>query len=348
MKKTALVVCPGRGTYNKPELGSIYANIGENNANIRNFIANIDTVRESLGCPTLTELDQAPLFKTRVHQHPDNAATLIYGAGYSDFMAIDREQYEIVAITGNSMGWYTAMACAQSWDSDTAIRIVTDMAQRTAGGAGAQFIYPLVDADWRPHPDYIGAVQAQIKQHGGDLQMSIQYGGYAVLAGTEAACQAAMAALPPVDERFPLLLHGHAAFHTQLMAEASQQALQHWPEVLFKAPEIPLVDGRGKIWPTSASDAAALKHYTLGHQVTETYDFSRAITVALKEFAPDHVILLGPGAGLGGAVAQTMIAENWLGLRDKADFVTRQETPTPYVLSMGIPEQRRLVVASDA
>ena len=27
MKKTALVVCPGRGTYNKPELGSISANI---------------------------------------------------------------------------------------------------------------------------------------------------------------------------------------------------------------------------------------------------------------------------------------------------------------------------------
>lgn len=340
-KKTALVVCPGRGTYNKTELGSI-----TNNANsdiIKHFIAQVDHVRAQLQRPTLTELDQAPLFKSSLHQHPDNAATLIYGAGVADFMAIDREQFEVVAITGNSMGWYTALACAGCWDVDTGTRLVTNMAELTAKGEGAQFIYPLTDAEWRPDAARIALVQEQLERHQGALFMSINYGGYAVLAGTSDACSAAMAALPRVDERFPLLLHGHAGFHTRLMQQAATEAQQNWPAALFKAPHTPLVDGRGHIWSRRVADQQALQRYTLDHQVTQTYDFTRAVTAAVKEFAPDHIILLGPGSGLGGAVAQAMIAASWQDLRDKEDFSARQNQPLPYVLSMGITEQRALV-----
>jgi len=340
-KKTALVVCPGRGTYNKPELGSITNNA--NSDSIKHFISQVDHVRAQLQRPTLTELDQAPLFKSSLHQHPDNAATLIYGAGVADFMAIDREQFDVVAITGNSMGWYTALACAGCWDIDTGTRLVSNMAELTATGDGAQFIYPLTDAEWRPDPARIAQVQEQLQQHQGALFMSINYGGYAVLAGTSEACSAAMAALPKVDERFPMLLHGHAGFHTRLMQQAAAEAQQNWPASLFKAPHTPLIDGRGQIWSRSVADQQALQRYTLGHQVTQTYDFTQAITTALKEFAPDHIILLGPGSGLGGAVAQAMIASGWQDLRDKDDFSARQSQPLPYVLSMGMPEQRALV-----
>jgi [acyl-carrier-protein] S-malonyltransferase len=340
-KKTALVVCPGRGTYNKPELGSITNNA--NSDSIKHFISQVDHVRAQLQRPTLTELDQAPLFKSSLHQHPDNAATLIYGAGVADFMAIDREQFDVVAITGNSMGWYTALACAGCWDIDTGTRLVSNMAELTAKGDGAQFIYPLTDAEWRPNAARIAQVQEQLQQHQGALFMSINYGGYAVLAGTSEACSAAMAALPKVDERFPMLLHGHAGFHTRLMQQAALTAQQNWPASLFKAPHTPLIDGRGQIWSRSVADQQALQRYTLGHQVTQTYDFTQAVTTALKEFAPDHIILLGPGSGLGGAVAQAMIASGWQDLRDKDDFSARQSEPLPYVLSMGMPEQRALV-----
>ena len=343
-KKTALVVCPGRGTYNKSELGSI-----TNNANgdiIKYFIDQVDHVRAELNRPTLTELDQAPLFKSSLHQHPDNAATLIYAAGMADFMAIDRDQFDVVAITGNSMGWYTALACAGCWSVDTGTRLVTNMAELTAKGEGAQFIYPLTDAEWRPDPVRIEQVQEQLHKHRGDLFMSINYGGYAVLAGTSAACTAAMAELPRVDERFPLLLHGHAGFHTILMQQAATQAQQNWPASLFKAPHTALVDGRGHIWSRSITDQQALQHYTLEHQVTQTYDFTCAITAAVKEFAPDHIILLGPGSGLGGAVAQALIATGWQDLQSKSDFTVRQQQPMPYVLSMGMPEQRKLVTGS--
>ncbi|MGQ4277464.1 malonyl CoA-ACP transacylase [Pseudidiomarina sp. E22-M8] len=349
MKKTALVICPGRGTYNKPELGSISANIAASSpklrASLQAILNAIDAERETLGLATVSELDQAKLFKTSLHQRPENAAALIYAAGYLDFLSIDREQYDVVAITGNSMGWYTAMACAQAWSLDTSIRLVTSMAQLTAGGAGAQFIYPIVDSEWRPDAQRIALVEEQIAAHPGALMRSINYGGYAVLAGTEAACNAAVKALPTADERFPMVLPGHAAFHTNIMTEAADEAQESWPAAAFQAPQTPLVDGRGYQWLTPTTDIRALQRYTLGHQVTQTYDFSKAVQVAVKEHAPDHIILLGPGSGLGGAVAQALIAIGWQGLTDKTSFTEQQKTAQPYVLSMGLSEQRALVTA---
>lgn len=352
MKKTALVVCPGRGTYNKPELGSISANIESSSPKIKEdlqkILATIDQEREQLGLATVSELDQAKLFKTSLHQKPEHAAALIYAAGYLDFLSIDREQYDVVALTGNSMGWYTAMACAEAWSVNTSARLVTSMAQLTAGGAGAQFIYPIVDADWRPDPERIALVEEQLAKHQGELFRSINYGGYAVLAGTEAACSAAVKALPTADERFPMVLPGHAAFHTSIMAEAAATAQETWPVAAFQTPQTPLVDGRGQQWLSPATDLRALQRYTLGHQVTETYDFSKSVQVAVKEFAPDHIILLGPGSGLGGAVAQALIEIQWQGLTDKASFSKRQAQAQPYVLSMGLAEQRALVTAAQS
>ncbi|RUO63757.1 malonyl CoA-ACP transacylase [Pseudidiomarina insulisalsae] len=350
MKKTALVICPGRGTYNKPELGSISANLGASSPKIKedlqSVLSQIDAERAQSGLATVSELDQAKLFKTSLHQKPEHAAALIYAAGYLDYLSIDRERYDIAAITGNSMGWYTAMACGGAWSVATSTRLVTSMALLTAGGAGAQFIYPVVDSEWRPDAQRIALVEEQLAAHQGQLMRSINYGGYAVLAGTEEACAAAMKALPVADERFPLLLPGHAAFHTRLMAAAAAQAQETWPVAAFQPPQTPLIDGRGQQWLSPETDRTALQRYTLGHQVTETFDFTKAVQVAVKEYAPDHIILLGPGSGLGGAVAQSLIAINWQGLRSKADFSERQtQADVPYVLSMGLAEQRALVTA---
>jgi hypothetical protein len=90
------------------------------------------------------------------------------------------------------------------------------------------------------------------------------------------------------------------------------------------------------------SDVAALWDYTLGEQVTETYDFTLAVQVGVKEFAPDIVIVLGPGETLGGAVAQSLIGVNWLGMESKAEFIRRQ-AGDPFVLAMGREDQRGMV-----
>ena len=70
-----------------------------------------DAYRVSQGQPTISELDGAEAWKAGVHARGDNASALIFACSYTDFLVIDRETFEIVAVTGNSMGWYTALAC---------------------------------------------------------------------------------------------------------------------------------------------------------------------------------------------------------------------------------------------
>lgn len=338
MKKSALVVCPGRGTYNKAELGYIGKHVKDSA-----LIAAFDKVRAELGLASVSELDSAAQFSRSMHLKADNAAALIFAAGLQDYRSIDPQQFDVVAVTGNSMGWYTALGCAGVLAPDSGMQLVSDMARLTADGAGMQFIYPLIDDNWQTDSQRTALVQQQLQQHAGALFMSIVYGGYAVLAGTDNAVKAAMAALPPCDERFPLLLAGHAAFHTQLMQASSDNALALWPASRFGAPQLPLIDGRGHIWPSWGTDLAALQRYTLQHQVCQTYDFSKALQVAVKEFAPEHIILLGPGASLGGAVAQSLIQIGWQGMSSKQDFVEAQQATVPFVLSMGMPEQRSVI-----
>lgn len=329
MKQTAVVVCPGRGTYQKTELGSLAPFYGETVLNT------IDQTRQQLGLATVTELDSAPTYLTATHQKPENNAALIYSAGVAQFQALRldlAEQYDIVAVTGNSMGWYTALSCAGVWEHDFGIEVVSAMAQLTAKAQGQQFIYPLLDEHWRLDPSKDAAVRQQLAAHPGELWMSIEYGGYAVLAGSKTAVTAAMSALPPVDGRFPLLLHGHAAFHSPLMQQAAADALARFSEQQFLRPKTALIDGSGMIWHPGAVDRAALWRYTFETQVADCYHFSRALQVAVKEFAPDKLILLGPGQNLGGAVAQSLIQIGYAGLHSKQDFVALQQSDKPLLL----------------
>ena len=98
-RKKAIIVCPGRGTYNKSELGYLY----RFHADKGDFIRSIDEHRKQSQQTTITELDQAKVFDPRMHTRGDNASSLIYACAYADFLSIDPEQFEIVAITGNSM-----------------------------------------------------------------------------------------------------------------------------------------------------------------------------------------------------------------------------------------------------
>lgn len=342
MKKTALLVCPGRGTYNKTELGYITKLLKD-----AALLAKFDAVRARQALPTVSELDQQAVFSRTMHLKAENAAALIFAAGINDYHCIDTEQFEIVAVTGNSMGWYTALGCAGALSPEKGMQLVSDMAMLTADGAGAQFIYPVIDDNWQPDKTRQALVDAQLKRHHGKLFMSIVYGGYAVMAGTTDAVKAAMAELPPCDDRFPLLLPGHAAFHTELMQQASDKALTMWPPTEFNSPQIPLIDGRGHIWPALGANLTQLQQYTLQHQVCQAYDFSLALQVAVKEFAPAHIILCGPGMSLGGAVAQSLISIGWHGLGSKQDFALVQQQPFPFVISMGDPQQRRYCTSDD-
>ena len=126
------------------------------------------------------------------------------------------------------------------------------------------------------------------------------------------------------------------------MTGSSAKAKAELPASLFGAPAIPLVDGRGHIWRRFASDPVEMWGYTFGHQILAPYDFALSVEVAVREFAPDVVILPGPGDTLGGAIVQALIGIEWQGIAGKGDFMARQASD-PILLSMGRAEQRALV-----
>jgi [acyl-carrier-protein] S-malonyltransferase len=175
--------------------------------------------------------------------------------------------------------------------------------------------------------------------------LSIELGGMLVLAGNEVGLSAFEQVVEPIQQRFPMRLGNHAAFHTPLMAPVAAEGRKQLPVDLFGAPALPLVDGRGAIWWPGATDIDALYAYTLGAQVTERYDFTRAITVAAREFAPDLFIIAGPGTTLGSAVIQSLISAEWRGLQKRGDFQAVQDDGA-ILISMGMPQQRVFVLSN--
>ncbi len=340
MRKTAVLICPGRGTYNAPELGYIARHFGS-----PALLGEFDAYRTAQGQETVSALDGAEKFSARVHTRGDNASPLIYAASLLDAQAISAD-YDIVAVTGNSMGWYTALAAGGALDPMAGFAVVNTMGMLMQEHLiGGQTLYPFVDDNWQEIPgkrDELLTLVADIDgRDGAVLAVSIRLGGMLVLAGNEAGLKAFEAAVPAYD-RYPLRLPNHAAFHTALQEPVAAEGRARLGVDLFGTPQTPLIDGRGAIWWPRATDAKALRDYTLGAQVTETYDFTHAIQVAAREFAPDAFIVTGPGATLGGAIAQSLIAIDWDGMDSKAAFQRRQ-ADDPVLIAMGREDQRGFV-----
>lgn len=340
--KTAVVICPGRGTYNKAELGYLNQHFPAHD-----LLADFDEQRRAEGQAPVSELDGAERFSLASHTRGDNASALIFASSFGDFLSIDRGAIEIVAVTGNSMGWYTALACGGALSPSDGFRVANTMGTlMQASLIGGQLVYPVSDDEWTPRlerrSELLQLVQNIASSTGNELFVSIELGGMLVLAGNEAGLAAFEAAVESVQQRFPMRLGNHAAFHTPLVAQVSERGKALLAPTLFRSPAIPMIDGRGVIWWPHACDPAAIHAYTLGTQVVETYNFTKAVAVAAREFAPDYFIVAGPGNTLGGAVAQSLIQAGWQGMRSKADFVAVQQS-RGLLVSMGLPEQRALI-----
>ena len=339
MKKRALVICPGRGTYNATELGYLKTH----HAARQDVIAAVDAVRGAMGQMTVSQLDGADKYTPSVHMTGDNASALIYACAMADFAAIDREKFDIVAVTGNSMGWYLALACAGIVDLAGGARLVNNMGGiMHQHGAGGQIVWSICDDNWILQEDkllFINnlMIEASIISEV-SIYISIRLGGMIVFAADEAGLKWLMERLPK-DDRFPLRLMHHAAFHSPLLNHIVPMARAENPLNDFGVGEIPAIDGQGRIWSPRAFNRDAIYAYTLGAQLTDSYDFTRAVQVAAAEFAPDAVIVLGPGTTLGAPVAQALIASGWRGLSSKADFQARQQGE-PILISMGMAKPR--------
>ena len=343
MKQRAVIVAPGRGTYNRAELGYLQRLHPDKSALLHDF----DAYRASQGQAALSALDGAERYSVAKHTRGDNASALIHACALFDFLSIDRERIEIVGVTGNSMGWYIALTCAGVLGPLEGLKLVntmgTLMQEHMIGG---QIIHPFVDDDWQPIPGRRDEIEARVAEidarKGHDLALSIDLGGMLVLAGNGRGLDAFEAETPVAHERFPMRLHNHAAFHTALQEPVAAQGRKRLPPEGWAQPDLPLIDGRGGFWWPKASDIPALWAYTLGHQVVRPYDFTTAIRSAARELMPDLFIVLGPGSTLMGAVAQSLVLSNWRGWQGKADF--KQANAASCLVSMGDEEQRKQVL----
>lgn len=342
MKEKVVIICPGRGSYTQESLGYLKGSpIAQ-----KKYLPDWDARMRAQGKPGISDLDGAAQFSPKLHLPGENASALIYACAYADFLSIDSARYEVAAVIGNSMGWYITLAVAQALEEVRAFHLVDTMGsmmkERLIGG---QIIYSVVSDEWVIDADRLQVLKeamATVNAQETLVFLSIDLGGYRVIAGTEAGLSALMKLLPKVDI-YPFKLMGHGAFHTPLLAEISAKAKTLIKQNDFQAPQVPMIDGRGKIWGKHTTSVGDLYDYTLSHQVLAPYDFTLSLSVALKEFAPDKLILLGPGSTLGGAIGQTLIKEKWLGIKHKKDFIERQKKD-PYLLAMGMKEQRELVV----
>ena len=224
------------------------------------------------------------------------------------------------------MGWYTALACSGALSADDGFRVVNGMGSIMHNNAvGGQILYPFNDENWNDIPGKKAELEALAAEIEG-LSISIYLGGMIVFAGTEDALTTLEKRLP-VNGRFPMRLMNHAAFHSSLQNENSARGKTALPASMFSQPNIPLIDGRGHLWFPETVNVEELWDYTFDHQVTQTYDFTKAVTNSVKELAPDMLIILGPGTTLGGATAQALISCGWDSLLGKSDFIARQQKP---------------------
>ena len=266
VKEKALVICPGRGTYNATELGYLK----RHGQAFGHWIDPIDAARRTAAQPTVRELDGAKRFLPSVHTAGENAAALIYACSLIDFHAIDFDNYEVVAVTGNSMGWYTTLALGGALEPNDAFELANTMGSMMKDEViGGQLVYPEVDAQWQPDLEKTALIEHALavvnRLPDCAAYTSIRFGGYRVLGGNEAGLKALTQRLPQVDERFPLRLTNHAAFHTPLMRPISARALKLISPSTFGKPRLPLIDGRGHIWQPYSTKPQSLYQYTLAH-----------------------------------------------------------------------------------
>ena len=335
-KEKIVVICPGRGSYSRETSGYLSKNLSNPT---KNFIDKLETNRKQEKSLSPLELDLIP-FKSSIHMKGENASTLIFACSLNDYLSIDQNKYEIVSFAGNSMGWYSALALGGSLSNQHAYELINTMGSMMKDKViGGQLIYPFVNEEWQTNNKIKKIIIREIKK--ANAYVSIFLGGYLVIGGSQKSLDILKITLPQIDD-YPYQIPYHGAFHTPLLVSISEESYSKIKLSNFKKPAIPLIDGRGKIWSEYSTNPQDLYHYTLGAQVTTPYDFTRSITVALKEFCPDRLVVLGPGNTLGGVVGQILIENSWNNINSKKVFQLAQQK-NPFLISMSLSDQREIV-----
>ncbi len=329
----AAVAFPGRGSYGPGSLGSLPAD--------HPWVARADELRAEAGLPALSAIDGAERFTPALHLRASNAWPLTFLVSLLDAERI-ADDHEVVVVVASSIGWYTALAASGALEFDDAFRLVQQMAIAAEeplddAATAAELVYPLIDDAWERDETRAGLIDAALADAGDGAARSLELGSFSVIAGTADAVERVRASLPPVTvggRSYPLRLASADAWHTPLRTTAAAGAATRLGGLGWERPKVTLVDGRGVRFTPLSTDPARLAEQSLVGHAEAPYDFARAFRVALREYAPDVVLLPGPGATLGTACAQLIVAEGYRGIRSRTELEAVQGGPSPLLLSM--------------
>jgi len=135
-KKRVVVICPGRGSYTR-ETSNYLSDLSSETSN---YLEGFDNKRVALNLSKISALDK-DAFRAKTHMTGENASPLIYTCSLQDFMFINKDKYEVVALCGNSMGWYIALALGGAIDYDSGYDLIQTMGSLTHNnGVGGQII----------------------------------------------------------------------------------------------------------------------------------------------------------------------------------------------------------------
>lgn len=314
---TAVLFCPGRGAYGREELGFVGRH--RRPGPVDEALAHADAQRAD--GDTITAIDGAERFRPGLHLQGMNAAELIY-FGTMFHLEQLRERYRIVAVAGNSLGWYTALAAAGSLDPTEGWRLVRSMAELQRQVDGGQVLTTTVDDEWHPDEAAIAelttaldATNAKGETH--FVAPSIHLGGHEVVGGTDKGIAFLLKRLKKRkvgDREFPFQLAGNGPFHTALCEATTKSAQDRLASLRIGKPTAHLIDGRGNVHTPWSASPSNLLDYTLSTQVLRTFDFTAAVRTGLREFNPDVLLCAGPGTSLRAPVGHVVLAEGYRGV----------------------------------
>lgn len=327
----AVVFCPGRGAYGREELGFIGRQ--RRPGPIDDALVHADAQRTD--GDTITAIDSADRFRPGLHLHGLNAAELIY-FGTMFHLEQLRERYHILAVAGNSMGWYTALAAAGSLDPTEGWRLVRSMAELQRDIDGGQLLTTTVDDEWRPDEEAIAELTAAVdatnakgKTH--FVAPSIHLGGHEVVGGTDKGIAFLLKRLKKRkvgDREFPFQLAGNGPFHTTLCEATTKAARDRLASLRIGKPTAHLIDGLGNVHTPWSASPSELLEYTLTTQVLRTFEFTACVRTAIREFNPDVLLCAGPGTSLRAPVGHVVLAEGYHGISSREQLFASELVKT--------------------
>ena len=120
--------------------------------------------------------------------------------------------------------------------------------------------------------------------------------------------------------------------HTPLASPLIRRLHERLGGVEWRTPGLTLIDPKGVRRTPWSTNLDALRAAALDG-LAETSRFATAVRVALREHAPDVLVVPGNGGILATVCGQLIVAEGYHGIRSRRAFVEMQRR-RPIVLSM--------------